>query len=100
MDLVTFAHRIRRADFLDGLGIYVESEQVSLAHVSKRLLRVALRHARTYPLPPLSRRPERAQGLTQAVASFVREFDIEPGVVHLCLARYELLLSRLVLPAA
>ena len=39
MDLTTFAQRVRRADFLDGLGIYVEAEQVSIAHVTKRLLR-------------------------------------------------------------
>src|SRR5438132_13958919 len=99
MDLTTFAHRIRRADFLDGLGIYVEPEQVSLAHVSKRLLNVALRHERSYPLAPTSRRPERAQTLTQAVAAFLRESGIAPGGVHLCLARQELLLNRLVLPA-
>ncbi|MGH7894340.1 MAG: hypothetical protein ACREQL_06705, partial [Candidatus Binatia bacterium] len=95
-----FSNRIRRADFLDGLGIYVESERVSLAHVSKRLLRVALRHERSYPLASGGRPGERAQALSQAVATFVRDFDIEPGGVHLCLARHELLLNRLVLPAA
>jgi Tfp pilus assembly protein PilN len=100
MDLTTFAQRIRRADFLDGLGIYVEPEQVSIAHVTKRLLRVALRHERSYPLAPTSRRPERAQTLTQALGAFIHEFKIAPGVVHLCLARQELLLNRLVLPAA
>ncbi|MBI3769318.1 MAG: PilN domain-containing protein [Deltaproteobacteria bacterium] len=100
MNLTTFAQRIRRADFLDGLGIYVEPEQVSLAHVSKRLLRVALRHERSYPLAPASRRPERAHTLTQAVSAFIHEFKIAPGGVHLCLARQELLLNRLVLPAA
>jgi general secretion pathway protein L len=100
MDLETFSRRIRRADFLDGLGIYVEPEQVSLAHVSKRLLHVALRHERSYPLAPVSQRSERAQMLTQAVAGFVREFGIEPGGVHLCLSRHELLLNRLMLPVA
>jgi Tfp pilus assembly protein PilN len=100
MNLTTFAHRVRRADFLDGLGIYVEPEQASIAHVSKRLLHVALRHERSYPLAPTSRRPERAQSLSQAVAAFIHEFKIAPGGVHLCLARHELLLNRLVLPAA
>jgi Tfp pilus assembly protein PilN len=100
MDVTSLAHRIRRADFLDGLGIYVESEQVSLAHVSKRLFRVSLRHQRTYPLAPASRRPERAQTLSQAVAAFKHEFRLAPGDVHLCLSRQELLLNRLVLPAA
>ena len=100
MDLTTFAQRVRRADFLDGLGIYVEAEQVSIAHVTKRLLRVALRRERTYPLAPTSRRPERVQTLTQALGAFIHERNISPGVVHLCLARQELLLNRLVLPAA
>lgn len=100
MDFATFAHRIRRADFLDGVGIYVEPEQVSLAHVSKRLLRVALRHERSYPLAPANRRPERVQSLTQAASAFIHEFKIAPGGVHLCLSRHELLLNRLVLPAA
>ena len=100
MDLATFSLRMRRADFLDGLGIYVEAEQVSLAHVRKRLLRVALRHERSYPLAPPSRRAERMQTLSQAVAAFIRDFHIEPGAVHLCLARHELMLNRLVLPAA
>ncbi len=100
MDLATFSQRIRRADFLDGLGIYVGAEQVSLAHVRKRLLRVTLLESRTFPLAPASRPEERVQNLTQAVAEFVRETKIEPGAVHLCLARPELLLNRLVLPAA
>jgi len=100
MDLTRFAQRVRRADFLDGLGIYVEAEQVSIAHVTKRLLQVALRRERTYPLAPTSRRPERVQTLTQAVGAFIHERNISSGVVHLCLARQELLLNRLVLPAA
>jgi len=100
MDLATFSLRMRRVDFLDGLGVYVEAEQVSLAHVRKRLLRVALRHQRSYPLAPSNRRAERSQALSQAVAAFVRDFDIEPSAVHLCLARHELMLNRLVLPVA
>lgn len=100
MDFATFSHRVRRADFLDGLGVYVEGECVALAHVSKRLLRVALCHERSLPLPPPSRPAERVQALSQAVAAFIRDFAIEPGGVHLCLARDELLLNRLILPAA
>ena len=42
MDLSTFSQRIRRVDFLDGLGIYIGPEHVSLALVRKRLLRVLI----------------------------------------------------------
>jgi len=100
MDLSTFSQRLRRVDFLDGLGIYVGPEHVSLAHVRKRLLRVTLVDSRTYPLAPLGQPEERARTLTEAVAAFVRDAHVEPGAVHLCLARQELLLNRLVLPAA
>jgi len=100
MDLATLSHRIRRADFLDGLGIYVEPERVSLALVTKRLLRVALRASRGYPLAPASRPEERSRTLTQALATFAAERHVEPGAVYLCLARQELLMNRLVLPAA
>lgn len=100
MDLSTFSQRIRRVDFLDGLGIYVGPEHVSLALVRKRLLRVALVQNRSYPLAPVSRPEERLRSLTEAVAAFKRETKVDPGAVHLCLARQELLLNRLVLPIA
>jgi Tfp pilus assembly protein PilN len=100
MDLTTFSQRIRRIDFLDGLGIYVGPEHVSLALVRKRLLRVALVHNRTYPLAPVTRPEERVANLTEAVGAFRRETKVEPGAVHLCLARQELLLNRLILPTA
>ncbi len=99
MDLTTFSYRIRRADFLDGLGIFVEPARVSLAHVTKRFLQVTLRHGRSYPLAATSPQ-DRLQSLAQAVAAFTREFRVQPGAVHLCLGRQELLLNRLILPAA
>jgi Tfp pilus assembly protein PilN len=100
MDVSTISHRLRRVDFIDGLGIYVGPEHVSLALVRKRLLRVTLAQSRTYPLAPVTRLEERLQNLTEAAAAFKRETKVEPGAVHLCLARQELLLNRLVLPTA
>ncbi len=100
MDLTTFSQRVRRIDFLDGLGIYVGPEHVSIALVRKRLLRVALVENRTYPLAPVSRPEERVQSLADAISAFRREVKGEPGAVHLCLSRQELLLNRLVLPTA
>jgi Tfp pilus assembly protein PilN len=100
MDLATFSQRIRRVDFLDGLGIYVGAEHVSIALVRKRLFRVSLVEDRAYPLAPISRPDERVQALTAAVAAFRSETKVEPGAVHLCLARQELLMNRLILPTA
>jgi len=100
MDLATFSRRVRRADFLDGLGIYIEADRVSLAHVRKRLLRVSLRERASYPLAASSRPEERARTLTEAVAAFVSNARIASATVHLCLARHDVILNRLVLPAA
>jgi general secretion pathway protein L len=100
---VTFAElsqRLRRADFLDGFGVYVGAHEVALAHVTKRFFRVVLRHASTYPLPPTTRGDERRQALAQAVLSFSREHRIDTRRTFLCLPRSEAAFTRVLLPAA
>jgi general secretion pathway protein L len=100
---VTFgelSQRLRRADFLDGLGIYVGTHEVALAHVSKRFFNVSLKRARTFPLPTADRPAERRQALTQAVLAFVAERRVDTRRAYLCLPREEALFNRVVLPAA
>jgi Tfp pilus assembly protein PilN len=94
------SQRLRRADFLDGLGIYVGTQEVALAHVSKRFFNVALKRARTFPLPPADRAAERRQALTQAVLAFAGEQRVDTRRAYLCLPREEALFNRVVLPAA
>jgi Tfp pilus assembly protein PilN len=98
--LAELAQRIRRADFLDGVGIYVGTHEVALAHVVKRFFTVALRHARTYPLPPPARAGERRQALAQAVLTFAGENKIDTRRAYLCLPRAEAACNRVLLPAA
>jgi Tfp pilus assembly protein PilN len=98
--LAELAQRIRRADFLDGVGIYVGAHEVALAHVVKRFFTVALRHARTFPLPPLARAAERRQALAQAVLTFAGENHIDTRRAYLCLPRAEAACNRILLPAA
>ncbi len=100
MDLATLTTRIRRADFLDGLGIAVGTDQVSLAHITKRMVTVSLVQEASYPLAPADRPEERLQSLTDAIGTFVHGAALQSSAVHLCLPRRELLLNRLVLPAA
>ncbi|HLY38243.1 MAG TPA: PilN domain-containing protein [Candidatus Binatia bacterium] len=100
MTLAELAQRIRRADFLDGLGIYVGAHEVALAHVVKRFFTVALRHARTFPLPPAARAAERRQALAQAVLTFAGENHIDTRRAYLCLPRAEAACNRILLPAA
>jgi len=100
---VTFSElsqRLRRADFLDGLGIYVGAHEVALAHVVKRFFTVSLRQARTFPLPPSSRPGERRQALAQAVITFAGEHRVDTRRAYLCLPRAEAACNRVVLPAA
>jgi general secretion pathway protein L len=94
------SQRLRRADFLDGLGIYVGTHEVALAHVTKRFFSVALRRARTFPLPTADRPAERRQALTQAVLAFAGEQRVDTRRAYLCLPREEALFNRVVLPAA
>jgi general secretion pathway protein L len=100
---VTFgelSQRLRRADFLDGLGIYVGAHEVALAHVAKRFFTVALRQARTFPLPPPTRAGERRQALAQAIQTFAREHRVDTRRAYLCVPRAEAAFSRVLLPVA
>ena len=100
MTLGELSQRLRRADFLDGLGIYVGTHEVALAHVSKHFFNVTLRRARTFPLPPADRAAERRQALTLAVLAFVGERGVDTRRAYLCLPREDALINRVVLPAA
>lgn len=100
MTLGELSQRLRRADFLDGLGIYVGPHEVALAHVTKRFFTVALKGARTFPLPPADRPAERRQALTQAVLAFAGEQRADTRRAYLCLPREAALFNRVVLPAA
>jgi len=100
MTIGELSQRLRRADFLDGLGIYVGPHEVALAHVAKRFFRVALRHAATFPLPGAGRPGERRQALAQAVTTFAREHRVDTRRTYLCVSRGEAAFNRVILPAA
>src|SRR5262249_30633579 len=98
--LAELSQRLRRADFLDGLGIYVGAHEVALAHVAKRFFTVSRRQARAFPLPAGPRSGERRQALVHAVASFAREHRVDTRRTYLCLPRSEAIFNRVILPAA
>src|SRR5262249_20814981 len=83
------SQRLRRADFIDGLGIYVGSHEVALAHLTKRLFRIAVRRTATIPLPGPELPAERRQALTNAVVSFTREGGVDARRTVLCVPRSE-----------
>jgi Tfp pilus assembly protein PilN len=94
------SQRLRRADFLDGLGIYIGAHEVALAHVTKRFFTVMLRSARTFPLPASSHPVERRQAIAQAVIAFAQEYAVDTRRAYLCLPRAEAAFNRVILPAA
>ena len=100
MTLGELSQRLRRADFVDGLGIYVGAHEVALAHLRKRLFQVAVRATRTAPLPGAEQPDERRQALTQAVAEFTREGGVDARRTVLCVPRSEAAFNRVLLPAA
>lgn len=100
MTVGEFAQRLRRADFLDGLGIYVDAQQVALAHATKRLFQVKLRHTAVFPLPGVDHPVERRQALAEAVATFAREREVDTRRAYLCLPRAAAAFSRVIFPAS
>ena len=100
MTLGELAQRLRRADFLDGLGIYVGCQQVALAYATKRLFQVKLKHTATFPLPSADHPAERRQALAEAVSSFAREHQVDTRRTFLCLPRAAAAFNRVILPAS
>src|SRR5262249_24094441 len=94
------SQRLRRADFVDGLGIYIGSHEVAFAHLSKRLFQVAVRRTATVPLPGAELPAERRQALTNAVVAFTREGGVDTRRTVLCVPRTEAAFNRGLLPAA
>ncbi len=96
MDLTATVQRLTKVDYLDGLGVAISSREVSLVHLTKRALRVSLRHAHTVPLPESGR--ERAEAYEQALNQFLRDIEVTPDRVVLCLSRRVACVSRLMVP--
>jgi general secretion pathway protein L len=94
------SQRLRRADFVDGLGIYVAPRAVALASVRKRLFRVMLRDVATVPLPPVEEPEARRRALAEAVAAFTREKQVDARRTYLSVPRSEAAFNRAILPAA
>jgi Tfp pilus assembly PilM family ATPase/Tfp pilus assembly protein PilN len=98
--LSELSQRLSRADFVDGLGIYIDDHEVALAHLRKRLFQVAVRGTRTVPLPGADRPDERRLALSQAVAAFTRDGEVDARRTVLCVPRSQAAFNRVLLPAA
>jgi general secretion pathway protein L len=94
------SQRLKRADFLDGVGIYVGAHAVAMAHLRKRLFRVMVRGTRTVALPGVDQPDERRQALSRAVAEFTTAGGVDARRTVLCVPRSEAAFNRVILPAA
>jgi general secretion pathway protein L len=99
VNLSELSQRLKRADFLDGVGIFVGAHEVGLAHVRKRLFQVTVRGTRSVALPGVDQPAERYQVLTRAVAEFTAS-GVDARRTVLCLSREEAAFNRVLLPAA
>lgn len=100
MTLGELSQRLRRADFVDGLGIYVGPHEVALVHVTKRLFQVSLRGSAVHPLPGVDDPAARRQALAQAVLAYTREQKVDVRRTYVCVPRSEAAFNRVLLPAA
>ena len=100
MTLGELSQRLKRADFVDGLGIYVGAHEVALAHLRKRLFQVTVRGTRTVrcraPTSPTSagRRSPRRSPTSRATGG------VDARRTVLCVPRSEAAFNRVLLPAA
>lgn len=100
MTFTELTQRLGRADFLDGVGIYIGPHDMALAAVTKRFLKVSLKDAATYALPGVDQPVERRAAVTAGVTAFVREHQVDTRRAFLAVPRSEAAFSRAFLPAA
>lgn len=96
VDVTAAVQGLTKIDYVDGLGIAVNAQDVSFAHLKKRFLRVSLLQARSQPLPEAE--SERAEAIERALVQFLQEIQVSPDQIVLCLPRHHAFVSRLVIP--
>jgi Tfp pilus assembly protein PilN len=100
VNFAELSQRLSRADFLEGLGIYVGPTEAAFVHLDKRFFQVRVRDYAVVPLPGPDRAAERPQALAQAVAEFAKAHGVDTRRTVLCLPRTDAAFSRAQLPAA
>ena len=96
MDFAASFQQIAKVDYLDGLGVALSAQEMSLVHMTKRFFQVTLRHARTLPLPASGQ--ERLVAFEEALRQFLSDIDTSPDQVVICLPRQAASVSRLMVP--
>ena len=96
MDLTATVQNLAKVDYLDGLGLAVGVREVSFVHLAKRFFRISLLQVRTLPLPESG--SERVEALSYALTQFLRDIEVTPDQVVLCLSRRVACVSRLMVP--
>lgn len=98
VDLTASFQRLAKVDYLDGLGIALGTNEMSLVHMAKRFFQVGLRHVRTVPLPEAG--TERLDTFETALTQFLDDIEVRPDHVVLSLPRQAASVSRLMVPEA
>jgi Tfp pilus assembly protein PilN len=96
VDLTAVVQSLAKIDYVDGLGLAIGAHDVSLVHMSKRFLRVAVLQTYSAALPESGE--ERAVALEQALTQFAQDMQVTPEQVVLCVPRHLAFVSRLVIP--
>jgi Tfp pilus assembly protein PilN len=96
VDFAASFQQLAKVDYLDGLGVALSAQEMSLVHMTKRFFQVTLRHARTVPLPASGQ--ERLHAFGQALQQFLSDTDASPDQVVVCFPRQAASVSRLMVP--
>ena len=98
MDLAASFQQLAKVDYLDGLGIALGTNEMSLVHMTKRFFQLGLCHVRTVPLPEAG--TERLDVFKTALKQFLDDIEVSPDQVVLSLPRQTASVSRLLVPEA
>lgn len=96
MDVTAAVQGLTKIDYVDGLGISVNAQSISFAHLKKRFVRVSLLQARSQLLP--DDESERAEAIERALVQFLQEIQVSPDQIVLSLPRRHAFVSRLIIP--
>jgi general secretion pathway protein L len=95
-----FVQRLRRADLVEGLGVYVAPTSLALAHVRKRVFQVSVQATEVSALPGVAEPDRRGAAFVSAVTRFVEEHHVDTRRASLVLPRTLAMFNRVLLPLA
>lgn len=97
-DLRFWAKRLARANFTEGVGIAIGSQEMACAHIRKQFAQLSLLRLQSFPLPPGRNTLDLQEAICAGLQTFLSPTLRLPEWVAISLPRQDVLIRRLLLP--